>query len=143
MTQNEKRLLPIPKVGEYYHFWDDGKVAASRHFICKCEEIIPFEKVKKVNINDSISLYDIWKDEVEECDWLYDKETDYIVVCSCPKYDEDKLYFSRTVNGGWFSFNVTNFWQSGELDVDGEIYDRVINDTPEDKKSLYSDQTYD
>ena len=35
-------MKPIPNIGEYYHFWDDGKTSLSRHYICRCERIIPF-----------------------------------------------------------------------------------------------------
>ena len=35
----------IPEVGKFYHFWDDGKCGVSRHYIAKCEEIIPINTV--------------------------------------------------------------------------------------------------
>ena len=94
------KLKPIPKVGEFYHFFDDGKTSPSRHYICKCERILTNKEAKKetVSINTwdfddtkeffvDKTLYDFWKDEaVPNHDWLLDTETDYFVECSCPKY---------------------------------------------------------
>ena len=40
-------------------------------------------------------------------------------------YDENTIWFVRTVQGGWFSMDVQNTWQSGSLDVDGSIYNEV------------------
>lgn len=38
------------------------------------------------------------------------------------EYNKDDIWFARTIDGGWFSMDVTGLWQSGELDVDGEKY---------------------
>lgn len=137
-------LKQIPNIGEFYHFWDDGKTSPSRHYICKCERIITPEEAKSIivtvpewdydkneNIFNEIPLYEQWKIEVLNCDWLYAKDTDYFVECSCPKYDEDNLWFVRTKDGGWFSMNVQNSWQGGRLDIDGSIYENIINDIKE------------
>ena len=91
---NNDTLKPLPKIGEFYHFFDDGKTSPGRHYICKCEQIIPI------------------------------KETNKIVI---ERNDEDLLYFCRTKDGGWFSINTTNCWQSGRLDVDNKIYEDCIN----------------
>lgn len=40
-------------------------------------------------------------------------------------YDENIIWFVRTVQGGWFSIDVQSSWQSGSLDVDGSIYNEV------------------
>ena len=40
-------------------------------------------------------------------------------------YDENIIWFVRTVQGGWFSIDVQSSWQSGYLDVDGSIYNEV------------------
>lgn len=126
----------IPKVGEYYHFWDDGKTSASRHYICKCEQIINSKKAKSVileipNCNDTNkrrSLFNIWKYKVAYCNWLYAQETDYFIECSCPNYDENNLWFVRTKDGGWFSLDIQSSWQAGELDVDSSIYNTIIEE---------------
>ena len=139
---NKKKL---PKIGEFYHFWDDGKTSVSRHYICKCERILTIEEAKDIivtvpewdfdknenNFND-MSLYEQWKEEVLNHDWLYAVDTDYFIECSCPKYDEDNLWFVRTKDGGWFSMNVQNSWQSGRLDIDEKIFDSIIQEIKDD-----------
>ena len=139
---NKKEL---PKIGEFYHFWDDGKTSVSRHYICKCERILTTEEAKDIivtvpewdfdknenNFND-MSLYEQWKEEVLNHDWLYAVDTDYFIECSCPKYDEDNLWFVRTKDGGWFSMNVQNSWQSGRLDIDEKIFDSIIQEIKDD-----------
>ena len=42
----------IPEVGKFYHFWDDGKCGVSRHYIAKCEEIIPIKFAETYLIAD-------------------------------------------------------------------------------------------
>ena len=42
----------IPEVGKFYHFWDDGKCGVSRHYIAKCEEIIPIKSAETYLIAD-------------------------------------------------------------------------------------------
>ena len=132
------KLEPIPEINKYYHFWDDGKVSPSRHYICRCERIITAEEAKNIMIEvpneyiddvmDTISLYEHWYDtEMPKCNWLYSKDTDYFIECSCPEYDEHNLWFVRTKDGGWFSMDIQSGWQSGCLDVDGEIFENVTN----------------
>lgn len=125
----------IPEIGKYYHFWDDGKSSPSRHYVCKCERVITPDEAKNIMVSvpydDDLTiettLYDHWlESEMPEHDWLYAKETDYFVECSCPKYDENNLWFVRTRDGGWFSMNIQNWWQGGTLDVDEKILDGII-----------------
>ena len=73
-----------------------------------------------------MSLYDIWRDEVEQCDWIFIDNTDYIIKCSIPEYDQDPIYFAESIRDGWFSMNVTSWWQSGRLDIDGKLYEMLI-----------------
>lgn len=135
-----KNMKKIPEIGQYYHFWDDGKTGPSRHYICKVEKIIPIKEAKGMLVsipewneetqqNDFIreTLYNRWKYQVEEHDWLYSTDTDYIIEISCPNYDENNLYAVRTKDGGWFTIDVQSWWQSGRLDVSGEIYEDVLN----------------
>lgn len=140
-----KNLKPIPEIRKYYHFWDDGKISMSRHYICKVEEIITPEEAKNiiVTIPDwdfdnnksffyNISLYEQWLNEVRNCDWLFNKETDYFVKVSCPRYDDNDLWFVRTTNGGWFSMDIQSSWQGGRLDIDETIYNDIIDEIKED-----------
>ena len=132
----------LPKVGEFYHFFDDGKTSPGRHYICRVERVIPFEEAKNIilstprgetikggkfeSYNIDMSLEDIWKDEVRHCDWIYAKETDYFIEASCPVYDDNNLWFARTKQNGWFSMNVQSWWQSGDLDADGSKFNEIV-----------------
>ena len=139
-------LKPIPKVGEFYHFFDDGKTSPSRHYICKCERVVTSEEAKSIMVTvpdyectqdnpiyNLVSLYDHWHDdEMPNHDWLYETETDYFVECSCPVYDDNNLWFVRTKNdGGWFSMDIQSWWQGGRLDVDGKIFENIIQEVKE------------
>lgn len=155
----EKKKLVLPKIGEFYHFWDDGKTSPSRHYICKCERIITPKEAENIMVsvpdytNGSTietSLYQHWFDyEMPEHDWLYATKTDYFIECSCPKYDKNNLWFVRTKDGGWFSMDIESTWQSGRLDVTGEIFDNIIKDAekypeyyPESMVKEYKEITY-
>ena len=132
---------PLPEVGKLYHFWDDGKSSPSRHYICKVERIVPYNEAENIVIKDipeydddqnlsyvDKNLIQCWLPQRDFCDWLYDKKTDYFIEVSCPNYDEYNLWFVRTKSGGWFSLDIQNSWQGGELDVTGEIFKRIIED---------------
>ena len=105
------------QIGKTYHFWDDGKSALSRHYICKCENIISLEDSKMIMIPTSCwnqsqpgqpelkTLYDLWVLNKELSDFLFANETPYFIVCSCPKYDNNLLYFCKTKSDNWFSMN--------------------------------------
>lgn len=136
-TNND--LKPIPEIGKYYHFWDDGKVSPGRHYICKCERILTIKEAKNFYVDIphpyiddetlQIPLYNHWHDdEMPNHDWLYSEDTDYFIECSCPEYDNHNLWFVRTKDGGWFSMDIQSFWQSGRLDVDSEIFENITND---------------
>lgn len=141
----------MPKVGKFYHFWDGGKQSVSRHYICKCERIITPEEAKNIQVEVSqwdfeskteykeiMSLYDQWKDEVNNCDWLYSNDTDYFIECSCPKYDENNIWFVRTKNNDWFSINIQSSWQSGRLDIDESIFNSIIEELENDENNEWA-----
>ena len=162
MTMKDK-LKPIPEVGKEYHFWDDGKSSPSRHYICRCERIVRSIKEAK-NIKFTLkeylppytkdaefmeyetSLYDIWKNEVEQYDWLIAEDTDAFVELSCPKYDENNLWAVRTKWGGWFTMNIQSSWQGGDVDVTGEKFDNIIAEAERDNEyefmQEYLEETY-
>ena len=126
------KLKNLPKVGEFYHFWDDGKTGPNRHYMCKVERIIPISEANQImfnNINDNnqTSLLDFWISEKTHCDWLYAPQTDYFIEASCPTYDVHYLWFARTLDGGFFSMDIQSGWQSGRLDVDGKIFEDVVD----------------
>ena len=121
-------MRAVPEIGKEYHFFDDGKTGPSRHYICRVERLIPKGEAKNIvfpELNES--LYNIWLREVKDCYWLYAEDTDFFIEASCPTYDDNTLWFARTKDGGWFSMNIQSDWQSGELDSEGELFNRVIN----------------
>ena len=160
----KNKLKSVPEIGKEYHFWDDGKKSPSRHYICKVERIITTEDAKNIIVrvprwdfekNETffvdVTLYDHWHDkEMPNHDWLYATETDYFVEVSCPKYDENNLWFVRTKDGGWFSMDVQSSWQGGELDIDNSIYEDIINEVKthpqwynvEETVKAYESETY-
>jgi len=136
MGNNEIKRKRIPSVGELLHFWDDGKSSPSRHYICKVERIVPISQADSIQFDvtdydtdkpTKRSLRDIWVSEKKSCDWLYAYKTDVFIEASCPKYDEHNLWFARTKDGGFFSMDIQNSWQSGRLDVDGEKFKEMVS----------------
>lgn len=149
-----KKLKPIPKIGSSYHFFDDGKIRESRHYIATVLDVITPEQTKNImfsraddEVSFEISLYEIWRNEIDDrrqdtnfkviaagvsmevgAPWLYAEETDYFIKCSIPEYDENDVWFVRTVNGGWFSLDTNSWWMSGELDVDGRLFNNMMKD---------------
>jgi hypothetical protein len=148
------KLKPIPKIGNSYHFFDDGKIKESRHYIATVLDVITPEQTKNImfsraddEVSFEISLYEIWRNEIDDhrqdtnfkviaagasmevgAPWLYAEETDYFIKCSIPEYDENDVWFVRTVNGGWFSLDTNSWWMSGELDVDGRLFNNMMKD---------------
>lgn len=136
---SNQKLKPIPEVGKFYHFFDDGKLSPGRHYICKVEQIVSESNANNIIIKDipvwddnnecyreKSTLTDCWLKEKECKNWIYAPITDYFVEVSCPKYDKYNLWFARAKDGGWFSLDIQSDWQGGRLDVTGEIYDDII-----------------
>lgn len=113
-------LQPVPELGKEYHIFDDGKIKPSRHYIAKVVNVISPEDAYEIT-----GLYDAWKEQVKECDWLFARETDYFVVATSD-YDQNLLYFVRTEDGGWFSIDYPNVWMGARLDIDGSLYKSMI-----------------
>ena len=104
---------PVPEVGKEYHAFDDGKIRRSRHSIVRITEVVPF-----ASVNHKAFLEE-WQQEVEDCYWLYAKETDYFVKA---EWDDETSYFVRTQDGGWFSLG----WFGARLDIDGSLYQKLL-----------------
>lgn len=117
-------MKPVPIVGDVHHFFDDGKIRDSRHYMATVEEVLTIDKVEP-------ELIEAWKEEVKTCYWLYAEETDYFVKCSIPRYEDDKpVWFVRTTCGGWFSIDYPSWWMAGRLmekDFDYEKYKEELN----------------
>ena len=108
------------------------------------------EEAKKIifDLNDiKTTLYDIWKDKSLNCGFLFAKNTDYFVEVSCPSYDENNLWATRTKDGGWFTLDVQSSWQGGRIDVTGEIFDNIVRFWTEEGETEmvngYLEETYD
>lgn len=100
------------ELNKTYNYFDDGKIRESRRMLVTITEIIPFNEIDEGTLLS-------WKEEVELCDWLYAKETDYFIK-GLLKIDNDKdesIIFIRTINGDWFSMGFFG----GRLDVDGSL----------------------
>ena len=106
--------LLCPVLGQTYNYFDDGKIRPSRRMEVVITEIIPFNEIDAETLES-------WKEEVEECNWLYAKETDFFAKGDLKVSDDkiEKIIFVRTINNndGWFSLG----WWGGRLDIDGSL----------------------
>ena len=118
--QNKFDEKPIPKVNQTCMFFDDGKISYSRMYQATVKQVMVYDdapdKVKKA-----------FERESKSHDWIWNKTTDYIIACDIKDYDNNLIWFARTVDGGWFSMDVDREWQSGSLDVDGELEDYLVS----------------
>ena len=78
--------------------------------------------------NKSLSLLDVHAEEVKCCDWIFADQTDYFIACSIPEFDDHIIWFVRKKDDGWFSMSIQSDWQGGYLDVDGECYQRMVDE---------------
>lgn len=123
-TINSKQIKfdkkPIPKVNQTCMFFDDGKISYSRMYQATVKQVMVYDdapdKVKKA-----------FERESKTHDWIWNKTTDYIIACDIKDYDNNLIWFARTVDGGWFSMDVDKSWQGGRLDIDGELEDYLIS----------------
>lgn len=111
---------PIPKVNQTCMFFDDGKISYSRMYRATVKQVMVYDdapdKVKKA-----------FERESKTHDWIWNKTTDYIIACDIKDYDNNLIWFARTVDGGWFSMDVDKSWQGGRLDIDGKIEDYLVS----------------
>lgn len=123
-TINSKQIKfdekPVPKVNHTCMFFDDGKISYSRMYQATVKQVMVYDdapdKVKKA-----------FERESKTHDWIWNKTTDYIIACDIKDYDNNLIWFARTVDGGWFSMDVDKSWQGGRLDIDGKLEDYLIN----------------
>lgn len=105
--------IMIPELNKEYDYFDDGKITPSRYDKVTITEIVSFNKIDK-----ETKAY--WLEEVGQCHWLYNKETDYFVKGKLKEVKEDVI-FVRTLDNGWFSLG----WWAGRLDTDGSLIARL------------------
>jgi hypothetical protein len=100
------------EIGKTYDYFDDGKISESRRLPVTITEVIPFSDIDSQILSD-------WKGEVEECNWLYAKETDFFIkgILKFSDNENKEIIFVRTIKGDWFSLG----WWGGRLDVDGSL----------------------
>lgn len=123
-TINSKQIKfdekPVPKVNHTCMFFDDGKISYSRMYQATVKQVMVYDdapdKVKKA-----------FERESKTHDWIWNKTTDYIIACDIKDYDNNLIWFARTVDGGWFSMDVDKSWQGGRLDIDGELEDYLVS----------------
>lgn len=123
-TINSKQIKfdekPVPKVNQTCMFFDDGKISYSRMYQATVKQVMVYDdapdKVKKA-----------FERESKTHDWIWNKTTDYIIACDIKDYDNNLIWFARTVDGGWFSMDVDKSWQGGRLDIDGELEDYLVS----------------
>lgn len=138
-------MEPVPKIGDKHHFFDDGKIRESRHYVAEVLSVLTpdeaqsiiFKRVEYYNNRSYTflqSLYSRWIEEVNDhrqgeypcilvdsnhykpdAPWLYEETTDYFIECNIPNYDTNSVWFVRTIDGGWFSIDTTNSCMSGRL----------------------------
>ena len=161
MQLQMKNNKTIPEVGKEYHFWDDGKSSPSRHYICRCERVIPYKEANNIlfELKDypdpknielfipyKVSLKEIWQKESSHANWLFAEDTDCFVEISCPNYDDNNLWAARTKDGGWFTLGIQSSWQGGEIDIDGEHYNKIIEELEDEGNyefiEEYTKETY-
>lgn len=111
---------PIPKVNQTCMFFDDGKISYSRMYQATVKQVMIYDdapdKVKKA-----------FERESKTHNWIWNKTTDYIIACDIKDYDNNLIWFARTVDGGWFSMDVDKSWQGGRLDIDGKLEDYLVS----------------
>lgn len=106
------------EINKVYSYFDDGKIRESRKLNVTITDIIPFDKIDSETLSK-------WKEEVEDCDWLYEKETDFFLKGNLEIGDNETeiIYFVRSLHDGWFSLG----WWAGRLDFDGSLT-KKLND---------------
>ena len=110
-------MTELPKINQTYNCFDDGKISHSRLYTVDVKEVVAFHKIDKDTLDN-------WKEQVEQCHWLYAKKTDYFIKTD--NGEDGSTVFARTKDGGWFSLG--NFMNSGRLDVDGKLT-QILNAT--------------
>lgn len=136
-------MKTIPKIGERYPLFDDGKLNDTRLYYGDVLRVLTPEEAKDEKVlrleqlteglsrsKDDYglverSLVEVWMDEIKKADFLFSTETDYFVEVTAPEYDEYNLWFVRTKEGGWFSMDIQSDWQGCELDVDGSLLEEL------------------
>lgn len=144
----------IPIIGEKYHFFDDGKLGRSRHYVAIVEGIYTSKYIRKKYPN----VYRHWKYASADQSFynIHAYNTDYFVKCRIPDYDKHYIWFARSSDRkvpkgktgegytGWFSFNVDSWWQGGRLDIERISWKNFVEtwELDENKIDEYDESTW-
>lgn len=107
-------MKEIPKVGNTYKCFDDGKVSHSRLYTVDVVEVVAFDDIDE-------KTKDNWLKLVKRCYWLFAKKTDFFIKTE--NGEDGDTVFVRTKCGGWFS--IGDYMNSGRLDIDGKLTEKL------------------
>ena len=137
-----RNLQQVPEVGKKYHFFDDGKITFSRHYIYEVCDVVGHMQFKR----QYPEHFRIWRKEVKRCYWLYSSHSDKFIIAKRHECEDNSIYvFVRTKQGEWFS--IGGFLDSGLLDVTGKLWDELVKHidnfsyTDEKKKRIIEENT--
>lgn len=128
------KLSPIPEVGQIYWFYADDLVKKDNEFEARITDVYTYEETAKKFVykyDDQFQevvpypVMDLWLEEVMELFWILAGETDYIVRAMIPGLCPQDVYFARSLDGGWHTFETATSKQFGILDVTGELYNKL------------------
>ena len=139
---NRKHMKPIPKVGNRYHCFDDGKITFSRHYIIKVTEVLGQMQFKR----KYPEAFNQWLKESKSDYWIFSRSSDKFIITNIEETNNTEI-FVRTKQGGWFSIGYPLPLTGGKLDVTGRIWDGLLENidnfdfTNEEKRRLISENT--
>lgn len=110
----------IPEIGRTYYVYDDGKIRLSRESQVTILEVIPYNEAPVEVINDWIAEYHaFW--------WNKANVVDYFV--KTVGYEDNIIWFTRTVDGEWYSFGMNWFqFGGGYLDIEDKWHNKLIKE---------------
>ena len=127
-------LPPIPKVGQLYWFYENDQVKLDTEFQAKVIDVYTYDDATEKFIykyDDALEeivaypIVDLWLEEAMDLFWILSEKTDYIIRTEIPKLCPQDVFFARTVDGEWHTFETASPRQFGILDVTGELYNRL------------------
>lgn len=115
---------PLPEIGKTYYAYDDGKVRPSREYQVTIDRLV--ENIEEL----PDGIYEAWSEEANECYWLFNEESDYIVIAHVENEVQEECYFVRTWGGHWHSISHENAISGDNLalDVTGENRAYVVKE---------------
>ena len=122
-------------MGEKVHMFDDGKIRNNRLMTGEVVRVIPFEEFQKEFADYGrtenmfwMSFLELWEEafRLNNGGWLDQApETDFIVETTCSDYDFH-MFFTRSLKGGWVSFDTEMRGTGAYLDVDHKYAENTL-----------------